>query len=280
MDLDKLETVWREMRETQYLTEEQIKKLKELLGSFNKINTNIAQNEENAYKNIEILKEIIVKLNNIAQNNNAFTNVLQQNKDELSNLLKGLEDYKKRLELDIKIKINETLTTLDNNIKKYDDVLASMINSVYKVAKNVAEDQHKIIGSILEETQKIEEQVAKDFLNQKNEIIKEFDERKKEIVKNLKTTTNFVNKYMRDTVKEVKQKTFMQRWGIVITGVMLGIGVGVGGVFYKFKNDIVFSLKYSSVCYNNNNNKPYKCYVVPPQVASINAKEDKYLIQK
>ena len=272
MDLDKLETVWGEMRETQYLTEEQIKKLKELLGSFNKINTNIAQNEENAYKNIEILKEIIVKLNNIAQNNSVFVDVLKENKDELSNLLKELKDYKKRLELDITTKIDETLKKTETKLETYNKLAEEMAYTL----NNVVTNKKQIVEDIAKNTQELGNEIIKGFDVEKNKIAKEFDKRRNEIVNNLRKETN---KTIANINKELKQKTFFQKWGIAITSGLLGIAVGVGIIFFNFKNDIVFSLKYSSVCYNSNK-KPYKCYAVPPQVASINAKEDKYLIQK
>jgi len=245
LDLEPLKELYQEILNTQALSEEELKNLAILIKKLQESKEELDNSSFTIVnKNTEILNQSKTILVNIKSLSNELYSLKQKINAEKSNFDKNIEN-----------KFNQLI----NNIKSYSrNILTSIENEKYNI-ENKLKDTKKVISREGKELEIVREQYKKKLessLNEFREKLEEYD-------------------------AEIEHLTFFKRWGVVLIGTGIGVLIGIIILFAIFKQDILFSLKYSDTCYQDNN-QTYKCYVIPKNsnVVAISSGNSSYLIGK
>ena len=198
---------------------------------------------------------------------NKSDNILQ-NMQKLSNILEKLENS-----------LNKEKITFDKEIKqKFDNLQNSLKSSINSLNFQISTEKTKIE----KEFKNFKETIENELNNTKKVILREndkLDEIHKQYKKKLEKSLNSFKEKIDEYEDEIEKKTFFQRWGAVFVALGIGLIAGILIVFLKFKDDIIFSAKYSDTCYYDNNST-YQCYVLPKNKVAQSANSNNYLIEK
>ncbi len=241
IDLEPLKELYQEILQTQAVSEKELKALKYLID---KLQETKEEFENSSFVVLKKNTELFKKTDNILHNIQKLSNMLLQ-------LENKIEKEKINFDKDIKEKLknlDKELTNAHISLQRKKDYILDVVLNITNKFKNLEKDLEKI-------NEKYQEAVVKninEFNNQLEEYVNEFEE-------------------------EIKQKTFFARWGAVFIALGVGLIAGILIVFVKFKDDIIFSAKYSNTCYINK--KYRKCYIVPIQKV-FDGNNDSVLILK
>lgn len=242
IDLEPLKQLYQEILQTQAVSEKELKALKYLID---KLQETKEEFENSSFVVLEKNTELFKKTDNILHNIQKLSNMLLQ-------LENKIEKEKINFDKDIKEKLknlDKELTNAHISLQRKKDYILDVVLNITNKFKNLEKDLEKI-----------------------NEKYQEA------VVKNLNEFNNQLEEYVNEFEEEIKQKTFFARWGAILVAFGLGAIITIFAVFYYFKNDIMFSLKYSSICKNKNSS--YKCYILPPKEVTVTPDYKYYIIKK
>ena len=254
IDLEPLKELYQEILQTQAVSEKELKALKYLIDRLQETKEEF-ENSSSAV--LEKNTELFNKSDNILQN-----------MQKLSNILEKLENSLNKEKITFDKEIKQKFNNLQDFLKSSIDIIYSKISTEKTKSEREFQNFKETIENQLKDTKKV-------ISRESNEL----DEIRKQYKKKLEKSLNSFKEKIDEYEDEIEEKTFFQRWGAVFVALCVGILLGAGLILLKFKDDIIFSAKYSDTCYYDNNTT-YKCYVLPKNKVAQSANSNNYLIEK
>jgi len=240
IDLEPLKKLYQEILNTQAISQKELQELEILIKKLQEVKEELDNSSFTILKkNTQLIKKSKAILTGI---------------EDLSNLLNMIQEkIKVTFDEEIKIKLNKLIKDFDSQLTS----LSRKINTEKYYIENQFEDTKEIIKKEEEELENI----------------------RKKYEKKLESSLNDFKKKLDEYDAEIAHKTFFKRWGAVFISFSIGAIITIAIIFYFFKKDIIFSLKYSSTCYNHNT---YECYKIPtnPNIITITDDQKNILIKK
>ena len=189
MDFDKLEALWKEIRESEYIAEKQLQDLQELIKALQALQAKYNKMDHDFNKNTKLLTTILEKSDLISKNlegmetqtNTNLQNLQQELKNTIENITKQLRDDLEHILQKLRSDINAQRSDLDGLIDTYIDFSRK----------------------------------AKEFWDRQAELT---ETELNNLQKQIKTKTQ-------EIFEELKQKSFLQKWGAVAGVFAAGIAV-------------------------------------------------------
>lgn len=129
MDFDKLEALWKEIRESEYIAEKQLQDLQELIKALQALQAKYNKTDHDFSKNTKLLTTILEKSDLISKNlesmetqtNTNLQNLQQELKNTIEDMTKQLRDYLEHILQKLRSEINAQKSDLDGLIDTYKD---------------------------------------------------------------------------------------------------------------------------------------------------------------
>ena len=166
-ELSKFEALWSEIRQSQYLTEENIKKIDNLLKELKELENSNSDYVNKLTKLYDITNKLLLNLQAVNQNFNK--NVENLNKT-IANSIKNIST--KDIELTIKSKLYDLKKELEKEIKKLNDEIKNNLEKENKKLMNTASDFKLLNEDLLNTKNKLKDAITqlnktKENLNKK-----------------------------------------------------------------------------------------------------------------
>jgi len=218
-------------------------------------------------------KQKIEEIQNEVFNLLSSSQVLYKKIEELN---KNIDTKKSNFEEEVTNLIENTLKQVKNDLVYINSSLKSALDNISKAPDEVKNSYGKLINKFENAVNFSENRLKKTINNVENDLkssVTKVEETSKNAIEDIK-------KYIEQTKTEIDQKTFLHRWGAVFIAFGIGAIITIAVLFYFFKYDVIFSLKYSDTCYKKG--KPYKCYAVPVNLGNVLISDNNkyYLIKK
>jgi len=256
LDLEPLKKLYQEILNTQALSEKELQNLAILIKKLQEVKEELDNSSFTILnKNTQLVKKSQTILTQI---------------ENLSNVLEKLKN-----------KLNDEKINFDKEIKqKFDNLIESLNSSINSLTFQISDEKNKTE----KEFRNFRETIENELKNTKKVISREKEELetlRRNYEKKLESSLNDFKKTLNEYDAEIEHKTFFKKWGAVFIALGIGILIGITILFARFREDILFSLKYSNICYYDNN-QTYQCYIIPrnSNVVTISSDNSNYLIEK
>jgi len=223
--------------------------------------------------NLEQTKQKIEEIQNEVFNLLSASQVLYNKINELN---QNINIKKSNFEEEVTNLIENTLKQVKSDLIYINNSLKSALKEVKNAPSEVAKSYERLIYNFEYTINNVEEKLKKTINNIENDLKSSVTG----VEKTSKSAIKSIEEYLEKTKAEIDQKTFLHRWGAVFIAFGIGAIITIVILFYFFKDDVIFSLKYSDTCYAKG--KPYKCYAIPTNLGAVVVSDNNnyYLIKK
>ena len=195
--------------------------------------------------------------------------------NKIQELNENIDIKKSNFEEEVISLIEDTLKEVANELVYIKNKFESALREVVDAPNKISNSYSKLIDNFTFTINHAEEKLKRTINNIKNDLTNSITE----VENTSKNAIRSIEEYLENTKIEIDQKTFFQRWGAVFIAFFIGAIITIAIIFYFLKNDIIFSLKYSNTCYNDDNST-YKCYAIPIKKGTLDSTNQYYLINK